>query len=90
MSGTWQDAMGPVRRRGNKGKDGNRFSDAFYKDGQRNTLLQCNLTIGNVVVLVADATAPRNTWLMGKVTKTFPGKPGLLRIVQRQTRANVT
>lgn len=41
--------------------------------------------MGNVVLLVDDQQ-PRNTWVKGVITKTFPGSDGLVRVVEVTTR----
>lgn len=33
-----------------------------------------------------DQTAPRGSWIMGRVTKTYPDKKGLVRAVQLKTK----
>ncbi|KAK0150310.1 hypothetical protein N1851_008772 [Merluccius polli] len=40
------------------------------------------------VVVIADDTAPRNSWLMGRVVKTFPGAKGLIRSVLVKTKSS--
>lgn len=50
--------------------------------------IQRNLTMGDIV-LIADATAPRNSWLIGRVIKTLPDKSGIVRTVQIQTKTNI-
>ena len=39
----------------------------------------------NDVVLVADDNIPRNSWILGKVEKVFPGRDGLVRTVKVRT-----
>ncbi|XP_077974481.1 uncharacterized protein LOC120338155 [Styela clava] len=41
------------------------------------------------IVLIVDHNLPRNTWLLGRVIKTFPGKEGLVRSVSVQTQYSV-
>ena len=41
------------------------------------------------IVLVADSTAPRGSWLLGKVLQTFPDKQGLVRSVKVLTKCNI-
>ena len=47
-----------------------------------------NLTPGDIVI-IADATAPRSSWMMGKVLETKPDTKGLVRIVRLQTKHSV-
>ncbi len=47
-----------------------------------------NLKPGDIVVIM-DATAPRGSWLLGKVLETFQDKRGLVRSVRLQTKSNV-
>ena len=44
-----------------------------------------NLEVGDVVLIV-DETSPRNSWLMGRVTKTWPDRNGHVRQVDVQTK----
>ena len=39
-----------------------------------------NLEVGDIVLIVEDL--PRNKWLMGRITETFPGKAQLVRSVK--------
>lgn len=41
------------------------------------------------IVLVADSTAPRGSWLLGKVLQTFPDTQGLVRSVKVLTKCNI-
>lgn len=43
---------------------------------------------GDIVVIV-DSTAPRGSWLMGRVLEVFPDKDGLVRSVRVQTKTNI-
>lgn len=43
------------------------------------------IQVGDVVLLVDDLQ-PRNTWVKGIVTRAFPGKDGLVRVVEVTTR----
>ncbi|KAL7840982.1 hypothetical protein SRHO_G00246730 [Serrasalmus rhombeus] len=63
------------------------ISDLFWKrwiteylpllqERQKWTKKKRNLVPGDIV-LVADTTAPRNSWVLGRVLKTFPDKKGL-------------
>lgn len=40
------------------------------------------------IVLVADATAPRGSWILARVTETFPDSKGLVRSVRLQTKTS--
>ena len=42
----------------------------------------------NDIVVIVDDTAPRNSWLMGRVVKTLPGSKGLVRSVLVETKSN--
>ena len=46
-----------------------------------------NLREGETVLLV-DTTSPRGSWPLAKVTRTFPGPDGLVRIVEVETKNN--
>lgn len=48
---------------------------------------QENLATGEAV-LVGDESAPRNSWVMGRVLKTMPDKTGLVRKVLVKTKTN--
>jgi hypothetical protein len=48
-----------------------------------------NVKIGDVV-LVLDHTLPRAHWPLGRITKTFPGKDGLVRSVELKTASKDT
>ena len=41
------------------------------------------------IVMIADAAAPRGSWLLGRVLETFPDKKGLVRSVRLQTKTNI-
>lgn len=41
------------------------------------------------IVIVADSTAPRGFWLLGKVLQTLPDTNGLVRSVKVQTKCSV-
>lgn len=47
-----------------------------------------NFVVGDIVLIV-DETAPRNSWVMGKVVLTFPDKRGLVRRLQIKTKTNL-
>lgn len=40
------------------------------------------------IVLIIDDTAPRSSWLMGRITETLPDANGLVRQVQVQTKTS--
>ena len=40
-------------------------------------------------VLVADHKAPRGSWPLARVTKTYPGPDGLVRVVEVKTARGV-
>lgn len=46
-----------------------------------------NFVEGDVVLLMDD-DIPRNSWVMGRVVETFPGKDGLVRTVRVKTQNN--
>lgn len=46
-----------------------------------------NLLPGDVLLIVDDS-APRNSWLMGKVVNIVPDKGGLVRSVRIKTKTN--
>lgn len=41
------------------------------------------------VVMMMDSTAPRGSWVLGRVLETFPDKKGLVCVVCLQTKTNV-
>lgn len=45
-----------------------------------------SFTTGDLVIIM-DPTAPRGSWLMGKVLDTYPDKRGLVRSVRLKTKA---
>lgn len=47
-----------------------------------------NFAPGDLVVIVDD-TAPRNSWLMGRVIKALPGAKGLVRSVLLKTKTSI-
>lgn len=75
------------------------LSDLFWKrwtreylpllqERQRWIKPQRSFTRGDIVV-VMDQTAPRGSWLMGRVTKAYPDKKGLVRAVQLKTKTGL-
>ena len=72
------------------------LSDLFWKrwvreylpllqERQKWTKPRRNFSVDDVVVIM-DPSAPRSSWLMGKVTKTFPDRRGVVRSVQLKTK----
>ena len=47
-----------------------------------------SLVTGDIVI-VMDSTAPRGSWLLGRVTETFPDKHGVVRSVRLKTKSSV-
>lgn len=45
-----------------------------------------NLVLGDLV-LVVDSTAPRNSWVVGQVIRTFPDRRGFVRQVHIKTKS---
>ena len=41
------------------------------------------------IVIIADATAPRSSWMMGKVVEAKPDAKGLVRTVRLQTKHSI-
>lgn len=41
------------------------------------------------IVLIADTTAPRSSWLLGRVLQTYPDRKGLVRSAQVQTNTSI-
>ena len=41
------------------------------------------------IVLVVDSTAPRGSWLLGKVLETFPDKHGFVRPFRLKTKSSI-
>ena len=74
------------------------ISDLFWKrwtkeylpllqERQRWTGVQRNLVAGDLVLLM-DSTAPRNSWIMGRVLQTFPDRKGFVRQIRIKTRTS--
>ncbi len=72
------------------------MSDLFWKrwvkeylpqlqERQKWSKIRCNFTPGDVVIIIDDS-APRNTWLTGKITETILDKRGLVRQVRIKTK----
>ncbi len=51
--------------------------------------LKRNLKVDDLV-LVVDAVQPRSHWSLGRVTKVFPGKDGLVRTAEVTTKSSVS
>ena len=49
---------------------------------------QRNLAVNDLVMLV-DENVPRGHWLLGRVTKVFPGRDGLVRVAEVKTKTNI-
>ncbi len=49
---------------------------------------QRNLAVNDLVILV-DENVPRGHWLLGRVTKVFPGRDGLVRVAEVKTKTNI-
>lgn len=47
-----------------------------------------NVHIGQIVLIAEDNIAPTH-WLIGKITKTFPGQDGLIRSVELQCKKSI-
>lgn len=47
-----------------------------------------NLAPGDIVI-IADATAPRGSWMLGRVLEAKPDARGLVRTVRLQTKTSV-
>lgn len=74
------------------------MSDLFWKrwtkeylpqlqERQKWTGIKRNFVEGDVVLIV-DETAPRNSWVMGKVIQTFPDRRGFVRRLRIKTRTS--
>ena len=48
-------------------------------------LRRCNLAVNDLVLVVTE-NAPCGHWLLGRVTKVFPGKDGLVRTAEVKTK----
>ena len=59
----------------------------LLQERQKWTQVSQNLTPGDVVMIVDDS-APRNSWVLGKVIKTMPDAKGLVRRVLVKTKSN--
>ncbi|GAA6083698.1 uncharacterized protein LOC109200008, partial [Tachysurus ichikawai] len=74
------------------------MSDLFWKrwvleylpqlqERQKWSRVKRNFKPGDIVLIV-DNTAPRNSWLIGRIIQTFPDRRGLVRHVQVKTKTN--
>ena len=57
------------------------------QERQRWTGVKRNLVPGDIVLIV-DNTAPRNSWVMGRVLQTFPDRRGFVRQVRIKTKSS--
>ena len=46
------------------------------------------ISVNDLVILV-DENVPRGHWLLGRVTKVFPGRDGLVRVAEVKTKTNI-
>lgn len=47
-----------------------------------------NLAIGDLVIVHTPNTAPQS-WCLGRITKTFPGKDGIIRVLEIKTAKGI-
>ncbi|KAK7909879.1 hypothetical protein WMY93_014563 [Mugilogobius chulae] len=91
--GTFQESDKYIRKRWRQVQY---LSDLFWKRWTREYLPllqkrqkwsrpQRNFIIGDLVV-VMDHTAPRGSWILGRVINAYPDKNGLVRVVQLKTK----
>lgn len=59
----------------------------LLQEHQKWTQVKQNLTPGDVVMIVDDS-APRNSWVLGRVIQTFSDTKGLVRRVLVKTKSN--
>lgn len=57
------------------------------QEHQKLNKIKCNFVPGDIV-LVVDDSAPRNSWIMGRVVKTVQDKRGLIRQVKIKTKTS--
>lgn len=57
----------------------------LLQDRQRWNTTKRSFTVGDLVIIM-DPTAPRGSWLMGKIVDTYPDKRGLVRSVKLRTK----
>lgn len=60
----------------------------MLQERQRWNRVQRNLVAGDLVLLM-DSTAPRNSWMMGRVLETFPDRKGFVRQIRIKTKTSV-
>ena len=60
----------------------------LLEERQRWHTLKRNFVPGDLVLIV-DSSAPRNTWMTGRVKKTYPDSRGVVRRVQVQTKSSL-
>lgn len=59
----------------------------LLQERQKWTRPSRNFAVGDIVLIVDDS-APRNTWLTGKVIQTIPDKTGMVRQVKIKTKTS--
>ena len=57
------------------------------QERQRWTQIKKNLSTGDVVMIM-DESAPRSSWLLGRVSRIIPDANGLVRCVPVKTKTN--
>lgn len=60
----------------------------LMQERQKWNEVQRSFVPGDVVVVV-DSTAPRGSWILGRILQTFPDRKGLVRSVSLQTKTSV-
>ncbi|XP_057687730.1 uncharacterized protein LOC130913275 [Corythoichthys intestinalis] len=60
----------------------------MMQERQKWSMQRRNLVPGDIVV-IADATAPRGSWMLGRVVEAKPDARGLVRTVRLQTKTSV-
>ncbi|MGH0115994.1 UNVERIFIED_CONTAM: hypothetical protein FKN15_060458 [Acipenser sinensis] len=60
----------------------------LLQERQKWSRVRRNFIVGDVVLIVDD-TAPRNSWMMGRVAETMPDKKGFVRRVRVRTKTSV-
>ena len=69
------------------GKGGSREYLTLLQERQKRLHPQRNVSVDDIV-LVVDATAPRSSWLMGKVESCFRDRNGVVRNVVVRTKTS--
>ena len=75
------------------------ISDLFWKrwikeylpqlqERQKWTKIKRNFVPGDIVIIMDDS-APRNSWIIGRITETMPDRNGLVRQVRIKTRTSL-